>query len=323
MIACRTRVTLTVLLAALALAGCGTAIPDGGSAAHPGARATFPVMSFNQAVRDVGCPRPGADQKGVPLPAGFIAQAAIRCVYADLHVPGQGLWQFELKQVAYQGMTRLTAALKRPSVPTPADIPCAAPLIGVQPFVLRARDGQVIAPRLPTEVCGSPQRPALVAVRGLHWVTVASRRQFQVETQPGLNSGCPSGWKDMLGALASLQHGRFLRGSRGGPVFSARPSWLRICTYRDRSGPYDTYLTGGGRVSGATETALLQGIAGGRAAATCPRPHDMVAVLLAPQAGMNPAYVEIGGCHRVLRPDNRIGQASTAALAIIEDASRG
>jgi hypothetical protein len=46
----------------------------------------------------------------------------------------------------------------------------------------------------------------------------------------------------------------------------------------------------------------------------------MFAVLLPPQAGSLPAYVEIGGCQRVLRPDNRIGQASPAALMIINQA---
>jgi hypothetical protein len=48
----------------------------------------------------------------------------------------------------------------------------------------------------------------------------------------------------------------------------------------------------------------------GRAIAGCPRPHRQFAVLQAR------AYVEIGGCHRVLRPGNGIGQASPAALAV-------
>jgi hypothetical protein len=49
----------------------------------------------------------------------------------------------------------------------------------------------------------------------------------------------------------------------------------------------------------------------------------MFAVLLPPRMGSLPAYVEIGGCQRVLRPDNRIGQASPAALAIINRARQG
>jgi hypothetical protein len=93
--------------------------------------------------------------------------------------------------------------------------------------------------------------------------------------------------------------------------------------YRDESGPLDTFLVGGSRVSGAAETSLLAGIAAGRTSATCLRRHSMFAVLLPRRMGSLPAYVEIGGCQRVLRPDNRIGQASPAALAIINRARQG
>ena len=61
----------------------------------------------------------------------------------------------------------------------------------------------------------------------------------------------------------------------------------------------------------------LETQAPGRAVAGCPRPHRQFAVLQAR------AYVEIGGCHRVLRPGNGIGQASPAALAVINRVGRG
>ena len=73
----------------------------------------------------------------------------------------------------------------------------------------------------------------------------------------------------------------------------------------------------GGHVSGAAETILLRRTMAGRASAGCPRPHRQFAVLQAQ------AYVEIGGCHRVLRPGNGIGQASPAALAVISRVGRG
>jgi hypothetical protein len=182
-----------------------------------------------------------------------VAQAAVRCIYADQEVPGRGLWQFQLRQVAYRELARLTTALKRRSVTPPASLVCGVPGIPVQPFVLRGRNGQIVAPQLPTTACGMPQQQALTALRALHWETVAARRGVLAQTQAGLSSGCPAAWKDMIGQLAEIGHGRALRPSRGGPVFTPRPAWLRICTYRDRSGPLDTYLLGGGRVSGATE----------------------------------------------------------------------
>jgi hypothetical protein len=51
--------------------------------------------------------------------------------------------------------------------------------------------------------------------------------------------------------------------------------------------------------------------------AGCPQPHRQFAVLLAQ------AYVEIGRCHRVLRPGNGIGRPGPAALAIIARVGRG
>ena len=175
-------------------------------------------------------------------------------------------------------------------------------------------------PQAPHREMRQPQRQVLDAVQALHWMTVSTRRGQQVETQAGIESGCPAGWKDVISLEESFAHGRSPRPSPGGRAFSPRPSWLRVCMYHDRSGPLDTFLIGGSRISGTAETALLAGIAAGRRSATCPQPHTMFAVLLPPQTGSLPAYVEIGGCQRVLRPDNRIGQASPAALMIINQA---
>jgi hypothetical protein len=186
--------------------------------------------------------------------------------------------------------------------------------------MLLGGNGRMIYPKLPAEECGNPQRQVLDAVQALHWMTVSTRRGQQVETQAGIESGCPAGWKDVISLEESFAHGRSPHPSPGGRAFSPRPSWLRVCVYHDRSGPLDTFLIGGSRISGAAETALLAGIAAGRRPATCPQPHTMFAVLLPPQTGSLPAYVEIGGCQRVLRPDNRIGQASPAALMIINQA---
>jgi hypothetical protein len=291
-----------------------------------GTRSTVPGLTVDQAVKSVSCPANPASgeeqqQVGVPLPAGFVAQAAIRCIVTDLKVPGQGRWQFQLRQVAYNGLAQLTTALRRPSMPTPANQLCALPGIAVEPFSLLGRNGQLIAPRLPTEICGGPQRQALTALGALHWKTVAAHRTVQVETQQGLASGCAAAWKDMIGVLADIDHGRTLRPSGGGPVFGPQPASLLVCEYRDRAGQDNPYLLGGGQVSGTTETSLLQGIASGRATTTCTLPRTTFAVLLPPHAP--PAYVEIDGCHRVLRPDNGIAQATTAALAIINQVRQG
>jgi len=306
-----------LVILAVAVAGCGTAHPAAGraplSASAPGNMAAFARVA-----RGVHCLPPGPSP--APLPADFVVAAAIRCVETERVVPGRGVWQFELRQVADHGLARLAAALRRPSIPPPPNQMCPAVGVVVIPFVLLGRDGRLVYPRLPTGECGNPLPQVSLALQDLHWVTVSAQRGAQLETQAVVESGCPAAWKDMIGF--SLAQGQSLRPSPGGPVFSARPLSLRVCVYRDRSGPLDTYFVGGGRVSGAAESALLRGITTGRTSAACPRPHARFAVLLPPGIGGPVVYVEIGGCHRVLRPDNRIGQASPAALAIINRAQR-
>lgn len=304
---------------AVAVAGCGAAHLATGRAG-PLASAPGNMTAFAQVARGVHCLPPGPSPVSVPLPAHFVVAAAIRCVETERVVPGRGVWQFELRQVADHGLARLAAALRRPSIPPPPNQMCLAVLGVVIPFVLLGRDGRLVYPRLPTGECGNPLPQVLLAMQDLHWVTVSAQRGAQLETQAVVESGCPAAWKDMIG-FSSAQ-GQSLRPSPGGPVFSARPLSLRVCVYRDRSGPLDTYFVGGGRVSGAAETALLRGITTGRTSAACPRPHARFAVLLPPGIGSAVVYVEIGGCYRVLRPDNRIGQAGPAALAIINRAQR-
>jgi hypothetical protein len=317
------RLAATVIMAAAGAVSCGSVRHSATAPAAPSPRGAGSAMGFAPAARKVHCLSPERQPVGVPLPTGFTAVAAIRCIQADQAVPGRGLWQFELRQVADNGLARLTGALRRPSVTAPPNTACAEPEISVPPFMLLGRDGRMIYPKLPTGKCGNPQPQVLTAVRGLRFVTVSARRGAQIETQAGFGSGCPAGWKDVIGILDSLSNGKSQRPSVGGPVFSSRPPWLRVCVYRDRPGPLDTYLVGGGRVSGAAETALLRGIAAGGTPATCPRPHTMFAVLLPPGTGGLAAYVEIGGCHRVLRPGNRVGQATSAALAILNRVRRG
>lgn len=306
---------------AVATAGCGTMHAPADVAA-PATRGPAHVVVSAQVARSVRCRVPERQAVGVPVSARFVAVAAIRCIGSEQVVPGGGLWQFELWQVAEHGLARLTAALRRPSATPPPGVICAAYLVSVPLFVLLGSDGRLIYPRLPTDECGHPQRQVLAAVQALHWMTVSAQRGRQVETQAVIESGCPVGWKDMIGFLSGSAGDQSLRPSRGGPVFSPRPSWLRVCLYRDRSGPLDTVFVGGGRISGPAETALLAGVAAGRGSAACARAHTMFAVVLPPQIGAMPAYVEIGGCQRVLRPDNRIGQASPAALVIINQARR-
>jgi len=315
------RAQAALVALAVAAAGCGTMHAPTDVAA-PSTRGPAHVVVSAQVARSVRCLTTYRQAVGVPVPARFVAVAAIRCIGSDQVVPGRGRWQFDLWQVAEHGLARLTAALRRPSATPPRSVLCRAQLVIVPPFVLLGSDGRMIYPRLPADECGHPRQEVLAALGALHWVTVSAQRDRQVETQAVIESGCPAGWKDMIGFPSGLVGDQPLRPSAGGRVFSPRPVWLRVCVYRDRSGPLDTVFVGGGRISGTAETALLAGIAAGRDSAACARAHTMFAVVLPPQIAAMPAYVEIGGCQRVLRPDNRVGQASPAALVIINQARR-
>jgi hypothetical protein len=99
--------------------------------------------------RSVRCLGPERQPVGVPVPTRFVAVAVIRCVQADQVVPGRGLWEFELWQVAEHGLARLTAALRRPSAMAPPGLACAEPGISVPPFVVVGSDGRMIYPSCP------------------------------------------------------------------------------------------------------------------------------------------------------------------------------
>jgi hypothetical protein len=138
-----------------------------------------------------------------------------------------------------------------------------------------------------------------------------------------LASGCQDNQSDMLALEAQEQPGAVA--SSGGPLFSSRPHAVLVCVYRYVAGPQDTNLIRSGVLTGATETALLTGLSAERGSASCKVGHTRFAVLQASTAvtGSNQvAWVELGGCDRVLRPDNTVGQASRAAIKIIQSLGR-
>ena len=158
----------------------------------------------------------------------------------------------------------------------------------------------------------------MTALEHLPWVTVFVRRTVQITTRAELRAGCDSQWKDVV----KMQSGSGdLQPSAGGPAFSPLPPRLRICIYQDSSHAFIR----GGLISQAAESKLLGDIQGGRTSTQCRRPHTEYAVLLAvspANRGGQIAEAELGGCYRILRPDNRVGTISPAGLAIIRAVGR-
>ena len=232
---------------ALVTAGCSV------GQAHPGSHVPIRAIGANtaSAVTGVSCQATTARATG-PLPADFRPVAVVRCYQIARGITGHGLWTFDVKQRADHGLGKFIAALRRPSVKTPANAMC--PAIGyLDPsFVLTDRRGRVIRPALPVAECGQPLPAAITALRHLPSVTVAVRRTVQIATRAELVAGCDSQWKDVM-KMGNLDP------SAGGPAFSPRPPRLRICIYQD---PSHNFLRGG-FISQAAESKLLGDIQGG------------------------------------------------------------
>jgi hypothetical protein len=253
-----------------------------------------------------------------PLPVAFTPVAVVRCYPKARGVPGRGLWRFEVKQQADQHLTALRAALRRPSVRTAPSVTCLQPLYLEPPFALVSRSGRIVRPALPVQECGKPFPAAITDLQHLSWATVSVHRTVQLATRAELQAGCDPHYKDLL---QSARYSLNEQPSPGGPAFSSRPPRLRVCVYQDSS---HTFIRGG-IISQPAESSLLRAIRGGAVATRCQRPHAeyavLEAVLTSARAGES-AEVEIGGCSRILRPDNQVGTVSPAGLHIIRAVGR-
>jgi hypothetical protein len=294
----------------------GVALVTVSCSASP-AKSHAPVRAIDAAVTSsvagVSC-RATTAKATRPLPPDFRPVAVVRCYRKARGINGRGLWRFEVKQQADHGLGTFIAALRRPSVATPADVGCLSILYLEPSFALIDRHGRVIRPALSAMECGKPFPAAITALRHLPWVTVSVRRTVQIATRAELASGCSPQWGDLF-KMGNLDP------SAGGPAFSPRPPRLRICIYQD---PWHKFVRGG-FISQAAETKLLAEIQGSLTSTRCARPHSVYAVLLAvsPESrGGQIAEAELSGCGRIYRPDYQVGTVSRAGLAIISQAGR-
>ena len=97
--------------------------------------------------RSVRCLGLEQQPAGAPVPARFVVVAAIRCIQSDQVVPGHGLWQFDLWQVAEHGLTRLDALRKS-----------AASLLEAQGLRATSRGGHLAVQEVVTAQFGATVR---------------------------------------------------------------------------------------------------------------------------------------------------------------------
>ncbi len=334
------------LLALVTLAaGCGTAsTPPSGSGTGtrpPSATGTAPATT-PASPASPGSPAPvptttgGTITPGVPscsgwpskavhgaLPASFVPVAVLRCVSSYQTVPGKGQWLAETLERADTGLAPLIAALRRPPGQRAPGVMCPDLAMVPPQIALIGANASALIPRLPLDGCGIIQQQVLGALAALPWKPVSVRLISQVQTQAQVGSGCTSMVEDPFLVYGSP------RSSPGGDVYTTRPASLRICVYSSAGTNASQFLRAA-TVTGATENVLLAGLSGARGSSLCTLPHPMFAVVQGEGARACLVYVELGGCHRVLRYVTgstglmglSTGQASPQAVAVIERVTR-
>jgi hypothetical protein len=164
-----------LLAAAIAAAGCTTSSPP--KTAQPtGPKITHPAGPGPAVARAEQRAQCGTSRRAIPLPAGFVAAAAVLCplTMRRLHGPAHVVSR---KQVAGHGLAPLVAALRRPPEHLPPGTVCAAQLVAVPVLFLISPAGQIIRPVIPSDGCGRPQQQVLDALQRLPWVAMHASGQ--------------------------------------------------------------------------------------------------------------------------------------------------
>jgi hypothetical protein len=294
--------------------------PSGPAATAP--TGTPPVA--DHAVAHVGavtvaCPHepfpPEPMQTAKPLAKNVSVTAVVRCQTVDRSYPGLGTWSVQLAEVANSGFGDFLVQLGKPSLRQPPNIVCTDDLILPPWFALVDQSGQIMRPAVPTDECAKPSADVIAALNRIQFRVVDEVRQNQISSQESVETGCPDQWKDMV-ALEGANHPQ---GKDGGSVgdLASSPASALVCLYK--AGPIDGGLRVGDLVKGATATGEAAGTIASEAMIVAPLPAGCQdAAEFAVIA--NSAYVELGGCNRVLTSDGRLGASSKALLAQVKAA---
>ncbi|HET9186611.1 MAG TPA: hypothetical protein VFN80_01540 [Acidothermaceae bacterium] len=260
----------------------------------------------------------GGGPDRAPLPSGFTIKTVVRCetvlrAYGDL-----GEWSVQLAEVAdapSDGLAQLATELRKPSEPTPSGIACPAIAMVLPWFAVIDDHGKVVRPSLPTDKCGLPLPGAGKALSTLDFTAVDAVRVAQTRAPESIKTGCDQQWKDMV-ALEGAKHPGGVTGASVGDLASS-PSSVLVCLYQ--AGPVDGGLRAGELIKGVTVSGDAAAALASEAASTGPLSAGCGdAGRFAVIGGA--AYVELGGCNRVLTSDGRLGAASASLIAQLKAA---
>ncbi|MEU6413804.1 hypothetical protein [Microbispora sp. NPDC046933] len=250
-----------------------------------------------------------------PLPDGFIPVRITRCRWEFRYLPGKGRWEVVIQEHADGPATELMTELRRPSERSLFGQDCLDVGIKVDYFVVVDSSGRAVLPNVPTGVCGKPFPSALAAIRSLPYHVDEQIPIRRVESEKAFRAGCGDEYPDVLRRMG--------RPGAAHQIWNPPPQGLRVCVFRLAKKTPDTAQTWNS-VKGRLEYSYilqgrklrtLLGALDAAPASDCPSDHTRFAAL---SSGYYlEAYVELDGCHNLLRPDGTLGRLAPDAVALL------
>ncbi|WP_433352778.1 hypothetical protein ACQP25_06065 [Microtetraspora malaysiensis] len=249
-----------------------------------------------------------------PLPDGFVPVQVIRCRWEFRYLPGKGSWEVVIQEHADGPATELMTELRRPSERSLFGQYCTLEGIFIDYVVVVDSSGKAVLPDVPTGVCGEPFPSALAAIRSLPYHVDEQIPVRRVESEKAFRAGCGNEFPDILRR----------RGQPGAAhqIWNPPPQGLRVCVYRITKKTPSTVAPRGMAMGKLESSRILKGsklrtllnALDAAPASDCPSNHTRFAVLT---PGFREAYVELDGCHNLLRPDRTLGRLTPDAVALL------
>jgi hypothetical protein len=157
-----------------------------------------------------------------------------------------------------------------------------------------------VLPEVPQDPCGQPTIEVRNALDALSYKLVSETPMGQSQSQLSIDTGCSDSWKDLL-AIDGISY-------KPGPASKVLSGQVRICVYQSEG-------EAGKLVSGHNVPAgQLASLDSAGPAAPCQVKHTRFATLT---GDSGEAMAELDGCHRLIRPNQTLGQLDAATVAVL------
>lgn len=171
------RVSFVVLLAGLALAGCGgsTAGPSGVALPGPPVRASVPSLADDiRLTKHVPCLSARSQRVGPDAVARFHAVTALLCDYGVRNDRNFISWNVRIRKVATASVADVQRYFEQHSErASSTSVACSAVAVGIFVPVLVDGRGRWLVPETPVDSCNWPLGGYEGVARRLHWRVVS------------------------------------------------------------------------------------------------------------------------------------------------------